>query len=519
MASVTTSTRKKTVLTIKEKYTALKDLEKGLSKKAIAEKFNVPKNTLTYWIKNKHDIIQKYETGQLGAKRQKLSVGKHDSIDKAVYKWFMNARERNVPIGGYIIREKALDFAKELNITDFKASDGWLDRWKNRHNVVFRAISGEERSCTEEMTASWAQTHLPTILSRYDLRDIYNADEFGLFYQQLPTKSFHLKGERCAGGKFSKVRLTGLAAGNAAGEKLPMFVIGKAEKPRCFKGVTSLPCQYKPQRKSWMDSEIFSDYVRKLDTKFDAEGRKIVLIIDNCPAHPNVDNLKAIQLVFLPPNTTSKTQPMDQGVIRALKAFYRTNVVRRQIKYVDEGKTTPKINILQAMRMLVKSWDAISINTVKNCFRKAGISQETQVASINEEDDPFKLLQQNVDELKSRDLVDENLTVDDYVDIDFQVTTSETSAMTDQEILDSILINDLAEEEEEETEEESSDVPPEKPKLAEVAHAIDLLERWSLFDKNGGEMRKSLSLISKRFDKHSFESKKQSQIPDFFKTS
>ena len=94
------------------------------------------------------------------------------------------------------------------------------------------------------------------------------------------------------------------------------------------------------------------------------------------------------------------------------------------------------------MRMLVKSWDAISINTVKNCFRKAGISQETQVASISEEDDPFKLLQQNVDELKSRNLVDENLTVDDYVE------TSETSAMTDQEILDSILINDLAEEEE-----------------------------------------------------------------------
>ena len=125
-----------------------------------------------------------------------------------------------------------MDFAKELNITDSQASDGWLDRWKNRDNVVFRAISGEERSCTEEMTASWVQTYLHTILSRYDLRDIYNDDEFGLFYQQLPTKSFHLKGGWCAGGKFSKVHLTGLAAGNAAGEKLPMFVIGKAEKPR-----------------------------------------------------------------------------------------------------------------------------------------------------------------------------------------------------------------------------------------------------------------------------------------------
>ena len=38
---------------------------------------------------------------------------------------------------------------------DFKASEGWLDRWKNRHNVVFRTVSGEEWSCTEEMTVSW----------------------------------------------------------------------------------------------------------------------------------------------------------------------------------------------------------------------------------------------------------------------------------------------------------------------------------------------------------------------------
>ena len=128
--------RKKTVLTIKEKYLTLKDLAKGLTKNNVAEKFSVPRNTLTYWIKHKEDI-SKCTSGQCGANRQKLSVGKHDSVDKAVYKWFMNASERNVPIGGHIIREKAFNFAKELNITDFKASEEWLDRWKNRHNVVF----------------------------------------------------------------------------------------------------------------------------------------------------------------------------------------------------------------------------------------------------------------------------------------------------------------------------------------------------------------------------------------------
>ena len=113
------STRKKTVLTIS------------------VPQIGVPQNDLISWIKHKEDIISKYQPGQFGAKRQKFSVGKHDFIDKAVYKWFMNARKQNVPIGGHIIREKALDFAKELNIMDFKDSERWLDWWKNRRNAVF----------------------------------------------------------------------------------------------------------------------------------------------------------------------------------------------------------------------------------------------------------------------------------------------------------------------------------------------------------------------------------------------
>ena len=47
------------------------------------------------------------------------------------------------------------------------------------------------------------------------------------------------KVSHCSSGKHSKVRLTGLAAGNATGEKLPLFAIGKSAKPRCFSGVKS----------------------------------------------------------------------------------------------------------------------------------------------------------------------------------------------------------------------------------------------------------------------------------------
>ena len=98
------------------------------------------------------------------------------------------------------------------------------------------------------MTASWEQTQLPTILLRYELRDTSYVDEFGLYYQHLPTKSCHLKGERCARGKFSQIRLTGLAAGNGVGEKLPMLLIGKAEKPRYFKGVETYLVSTSPNR-------------------------------------------------------------------------------------------------------------------------------------------------------------------------------------------------------------------------------------------------------------------------------
>ena len=114
-----------------------------------------------------------------------------------------------------------------------------------------------------------------------------------------------------------------MAASNALGDMIPMLFIAKSLNPRCFKGVKNEPCLYHTLKKAWMNSDLFEEWVLELDRKFQLENRKIALIVDNCPAHPNVNNLKAIELVFVPPNTTSHTQPMDQGVIWSLKSKYR----------------------------------------------------------------------------------------------------------------------------------------------------------------------------------------------------
>ena len=100
------------------------------------------------------------------------------------------------------------------------------------------------------MTSSWTKKNLPAILSNYKLEDVFNADKFGLFYQCLPDKTYHLKGKKCSEEKKSKVRLTGMAVASATGEKLPMFVIWNSKNPRCFKNFKHLPCEYKSKKKS-----------------------------------------------------------------------------------------------------------------------------------------------------------------------------------------------------------------------------------------------------------------------------
>ena len=70
---------------------------------------------------------------------------------------------------------------------------------------------------TEEMTTPWNETTLLTLLSNYKLENIFKGHRFGLFYQCLPTKTYHFSREKCSGEKNSEVRLAGIAVASATG--------------------------------------------------------------------------------------------------------------------------------------------------------------------------------------------------------------------------------------------------------------------------------------------------------------
>ncbi|XP_052212225.1 tigger transposable element-derived protein 6-like [Dreissena polymorpha] len=92
------------------------------------------------------------------------------------------------------------------------------------------------------------------------------------------------------------------------------------------------------------------------------KARKILLFLDNAASHTADMDLSHVQLSFLPANTTSQLQPLDQGVIRAFKAVYSRFMLRALLATMEETD------------------DSASLHAIKAC----GFTAETTVTSDDE---------------------------------------------------------------------------------------------------------------------------------------
>ena len=292
-----------------------------------------------------HDKIRQQFAKNGNLKSKGLRKSPFQSLEEPLVRWVRFARENKVPITGNIIQEKAKDFAKELGLQDFSASDGWIHRFKARNNLCGKVISGEEGDVNVLSVEQWKRDTLPNLLRGYSDVEIYNADETGLFYQLLPHRTLHFRGKKCTGGKRSKNCISVLLCSNRSGtDKLKPLVIGKSKNPRCFKNVCSLPVDYANNSKSWMTSEIFINFLRQFDARLKGQGKKAVILMDNCPSHPNPVPipLSNLEVKFLPKNTTSKLQPCDMGIIENFKRHYRKLIVRRILNNIDAGRLSQR---------------------------------------------------------------------------------------------------------------------------------------------------------------------------------
>ena len=218
-------------LTLEQKVSLIKDNSdgNGLSVRKLAEKYAISKSSVANILNRREEYQHDYLTNSNKDSKRKLKdeTGKH--VDEVLFEWFTAQRAKHIPISGPLLQEKARQIAEELgNLPgEFKASNGWLEKFRKRHLILHRQISGESASVNTETTEEW-KNRLPNILRGYNDDDVYNADETGLLFKALPDKSLVVTKDQCKGGKRSKERYTILLCSNWTGSnKLKPLVIGK----------------------------------------------------------------------------------------------------------------------------------------------------------------------------------------------------------------------------------------------------------------------------------------------------
>jgi hypothetical protein len=117
--------------------------------------------------KQRSDFICTKNNLTTNKKMRKCDLG---NVDQALLEWFKGQRNAGLPINGPILKVQAEKFAKQLGHENFTCNNGWLDRFKNRHNIVYAKVSGEALSVdSKQQVNGWkgfgwsVNKHVPAI--------------------------------------------------------------------------------------------------------------------------------------------------------------------------------------------------------------------------------------------------------------------------------------------------------------------------------------------------------------------
>ncbi|KAI4460402.1 hypothetical protein MML48_5g00002656 [Holotrichia oblita] len=252
-------------------------------------------------VRNQKDTAHtKAERNILEEVKMRQSV--HKDVEIALLRWFEDKRSKGIPINGSLLQQKAEEFSRLLNKENYKCSESWIKRFRARNNIVAGKISGESKSVNTEVTDDWIKTVWPNIRRKYHEEDIFNTDETG------EIKMFW--------GKMAKERITILLTVNMTGSmKRKLLVIGKSNKPRCFKNLKTLAVIYESNKKALV-SASFSETTSK--TRYRIKNA----------AYPEME--KAVYSWFL--LQRSKHVPVTSELLREkAKFFYQQITGKKQL--------------------------------------------------------------------------------------------------------------------------------------------------------------------------------------------
>ena len=219
---------KRKSFSLNEKRSLLEAYDKlpKTSQRDAAAKLGIPQATLCSLIKQRETVMAAND-----GERKRRRPGKAPVVEAALVKWIDNARSRNAPLSGPLVREKAEALAASLGEDGFKVSIGWFERFKKRENIVFKKPHGEAAEADTVSRDEWLEQQWVTMRQVYSEENIWNADETGIYFRALPDGTLTFKSDNKRGGKRSKERITALFAMLCRRRKEGTFCHWKKSQP------------------------------------------------------------------------------------------------------------------------------------------------------------------------------------------------------------------------------------------------------------------------------------------------
>jgi len=113
---------------------------------------------------------------------------------------------------------------------------------------------------------------------------------------------------------------------DAAGSMLLLYVVYKSTQLwDSWTTESRDKCRYNRKPSGWFDQSIFEDwFITVVITHFRQMEREKVVIRDNLESHMSIKIIQLykendIKFIFLPPNSTHLTQPLDVSCFRPIK--------------------------------------------------------------------------------------------------------------------------------------------------------------------------------------------------------
>ncbi|KAH6932753.1 hypothetical protein HPB50_009191 [Hyalomma asiaticum] len=80
--------------------------------------------------------------------------------------WLHDARARNIPFNGLLLRKEAEHLAVVLGHNDVTINDEWLERFKRRYGATFEQVCGKRNGMSVNAMSEWKADDLPALLAR-----------------------------------------------------------------------------------------------------------------------------------------------------------------------------------------------------------------------------------------------------------------------------------------------------------------------------------------------------------------